>query len=147
MHAIEAELAELGEQLARQDPLLEPFTHIRSDLFSDELADGVADRFLLVVEERVEREEVEGVGRLGLGWCSHGFLRDTDGAKLAKVGGSGCRVPAAGSAGDLHVQAEAGTEGVACECCVHWPGRDGLTVAEGERMRRRPPQLLEAMGG
>ena len=61
MHAVEAELAELGEELARQDALLEPVAHLRQHLLADEGAHGVADRPLLVVEQRVDREEVERV--------------------------------------------------------------------------------------
>ena len=61
MHAEEAELAELRDQLARQDSLLEPVADLRHHLLADELADRVADRLLLVVEEGVEREEVERI--------------------------------------------------------------------------------------
>ena len=49
------------EQLARQDALLEPVADLGQHALADELADGVADRALLVVEQRVEREEVERV--------------------------------------------------------------------------------------
>jgi hypothetical protein len=48
-------------QLARQDALLEPVADVGKDALADEPAHRVADRALLVVEERVEREEVEWV--------------------------------------------------------------------------------------
>ena len=51
MHPEEAELAELADQLARQDPLLEPVADVGQDLLAHEGAHGVADRPLLVVEE------------------------------------------------------------------------------------------------
>ena len=63
MHPEEAELAELRDQLARQDPLLEPVADVGQDALPHELAHGVPDRPLLVVEQRVEGEEVERVER------------------------------------------------------------------------------------
>ncbi len=70
VHAVEAELGELGEELAREDPLLEPVAHVREDVLAHELPDGVSDRLLLVVEELVDREVVEGIegGELGRSW-------------------------------------------------------------------------------
>ena len=61
VHAEETELCELGDHLAREDALLEPVADLGEDLLADELPHGVADRLLLLVEERVDREEVEGV--------------------------------------------------------------------------------------
>ncbi len=74
VHAEEAELRELLDQLAREDPLLEPVADVREHALADELAHGVADRLLLVVEERVEREEVARVDRGGLGGDGHGAI-------------------------------------------------------------------------
>jgi hypothetical protein len=67
MHAEEAEPPDLLRELARQDPLLEPVPDLGQDPLADELPDSVTDRPLLVVEERVEGEEVQRVepGRLG----------------------------------------------------------------------------------
>ena len=73
MHPEEAELAELGDQLARQDSLLEPVADVGQDVLAHEGADGVADRLLLVVEEGVDREEVERVERGRL--LGHGHAR------------------------------------------------------------------------
>ncbi|MEJ7569705.1 MAG: hypothetical protein WKF41_15755 [Gaiellaceae bacterium] len=61
VHPEEAELAELRDQLAREDALLEPVADLGQHAFADELADGVANRPLLVVEECVETEEVQRV--------------------------------------------------------------------------------------
>src|SRR6266404_4462731 len=63
MHAEEPELRDLLYELARQDPLLEPLADVGDDARTHELPHGVADRTLLVVEERVEREEVARVER------------------------------------------------------------------------------------
>src|SRR4029077_18887130 len=67
VHAEEAELGDLLRELAREDALLEPLADVGNDPLPHEPADGVADRLLLVVEERVDGEEVAGVelGRLG----------------------------------------------------------------------------------
>ena len=74
VHPEEPELRQLLEDLAREDPLLEPVADLRDDALADELPHGVADRPLLVVEERVEREEVERVeGRRG-GGRGHGSI-------------------------------------------------------------------------
>jgi hypothetical protein len=71
VHAEQAELRELAHQLPRQDALLEPVADLRQHALAHELAHGVPDRLLLVVEERVDREVVERVegGELG---CGHG---------------------------------------------------------------------------
>src|SRR5260370_16257961 len=63
MHAEEPELRDLLYELARQDPLLEPLADVGHDARTHELPHGVANRALLVVEERVEREEVARVER------------------------------------------------------------------------------------
>ena len=63
VHPEQAELRKLLRELAGHDPLLEPLADVRKDLLAHELADGVADRPLLVVEKRVDREEVERVER------------------------------------------------------------------------------------
>ena len=60
VHPVEPELRELAEELARQDALLEPVAHLGQHAVAHELAHGVADRLLLVAEQRVEREEVAG---------------------------------------------------------------------------------------
>ena len=65
MHAEEAELRDLLRELAREDALLEPLADLGNDSLADEPAHRVADRLLLVVEERVDCEEVTGV-ELGL---------------------------------------------------------------------------------
>ena len=65
VHAEETELRELLDHLAREDPLLEPVADLRQDLLADELPHRVADRLLLVVEQGVDREEVERVERTG----------------------------------------------------------------------------------
>ena len=54
VHPEEAELRELADHLARQHAALEPVADLGHDLLADELAHGVADRPLLVVEERVD---------------------------------------------------------------------------------------------
>ena len=53
--------------------LVEPVADLGQDALAHEPADGVADRPLLVVEERVEREEVERVERRRL--RGHGHRR------------------------------------------------------------------------
>src|SRR5207302_6970703 len=67
VHAEEAELRHFLRELARQDALLEPFADMRHDTLAHPLPDGVPDRLLLVVEERVDREEVA--------WVERGLLR------------------------------------------------------------------------
>ena len=78
MHPEEAELRELLEDLAREDALLEPVADVLEDVVAHELAHGVADRALLVVEERVDREVVERVegGALGRGRHATDILRN-----------------------------------------------------------------------
>ena len=77
MHPVEAELRELRDQLAREHTLLEPIAHLRQDALAHELPHGVTNRPLLVVEQRVEGEEVERVERGGLrvGYSHGGILR------------------------------------------------------------------------
>ena len=70
MHPEEAELRELLEDLAREDALLEPVADLVEDVVAHELAHGVADRALLVVEERVDREVVERVEGRDARWSS-----------------------------------------------------------------------------
>ena len=72
VHAEETELRELGDHLAREDALLEPVSDLGQDLLADELPHGVADRLLLLVEERVDREEVEWVESGRGGGRGHG---------------------------------------------------------------------------
>ena len=78
MHAEEAELRELGEDLAREDALLEPVADLVEDVVAHELPDGVANRAFLVVEEGIDREvveRVEGGGTLGRGRHALDILR------------------------------------------------------------------------
>ena len=56
-------MASSRDHLAREDALLEPVADLGHDLLADELPHGVANRLLLVVEERIDREEVERVER------------------------------------------------------------------------------------
>ena len=80
MHAQEAELRELGEDLAREDALFEPVADLVEDVVAHELADGVANRAFLVVEEGIDREvveRVEGGGTLGRGRHAPDILRKT----------------------------------------------------------------------
>ena len=72
VHAEEPELRELRDHLAREDALLEPVADLGQDLLADELPHGVPDRLLLVVEERVDREEVERVESGRGGGRGHG---------------------------------------------------------------------------
>src|SRR5581483_2614506 len=72
MHAEEAELRELLRELARQDRLLEPLADLGEDAVAYELAHGVADRALLVVQEGVDREEVARVEARRLRRGRHG---------------------------------------------------------------------------
>ena len=65
MHPEQAQACEFRDQLAGQLAALEPFADVRLDPLGDELANGVADRALLVGEEGVDREEVARV-ELGL---------------------------------------------------------------------------------
>ena len=71
MHAEEAEARQLLRELAREDSLLEPVADVGEHALADEPADRVADRPLLVVEERVDREEVARVERRRLGRGGH----------------------------------------------------------------------------
>ena len=57
----------LREELAREVALLEPVADLVEHVVAHELPHRVPDRPLLVVEEGVDREEVERVDRLGLG--------------------------------------------------------------------------------
>ena len=59
VHPEQAELPELADELAREDALLEPVADVGEHVRPHELANGVADRLLLVVEERVDREVIE----------------------------------------------------------------------------------------
>src|SRR5215218_9131914 len=63
VHAEEAELRELLRQLAGEDRGLEPVADLGQDALAHELPHGVADRPLLVVQQRVDREEVTRVER------------------------------------------------------------------------------------
>jgi len=74
VHPEQPEPGELAEELARQDPLLEPVPDVGQDALPHELAHGVADRTLLVVEQPVDVEIVVRVERgAGLG-RRHGVL-------------------------------------------------------------------------
>ena len=61
VHPVEPELRELREELAGEDSLLEPVPYLGQHVLADKLPNGVADRALLVVEERVDCEEIEWV--------------------------------------------------------------------------------------
>ena len=89
-------MRDLLHELARQDALLEPLADVRHDPLAHELAHGVADRLLLVVEQRVDREEVARVELGLLGGGRHACmveqdrrdpLRGGDVATKAAVGG------------------------------------------------------------
>ncbi|ALE74212.1 hypothetical protein FRP1_16525 [Pseudonocardia sp. EC080625-04] len=71
VHAEHPQLAQLDRELAhRQLAGLEPAGHVRPEPLVAEPADGVADRALLLAEQGVEVEQVQGAGRGG-----HGVLR------------------------------------------------------------------------
>ena len=53
-----AQLAELGEHLARQNALVEPVANLGQDLLTDNLADGIADRLLIFAEKRIKTNVV-----------------------------------------------------------------------------------------
>ena len=78
VHAEEPELRELGHQLARKDPSLEPIPHLGQHSLADELPNRVANRPLLVLEKGVDREQVEGIerGKAGRGGRHRHILRD-----------------------------------------------------------------------
>ena len=80
VHPEEPELAELRDQLAREDPLLEPVADLGEDVLADELPHRVANRPLLVVEEGVDREVVERVESRELGRRRHAHRHPTRGA-------------------------------------------------------------------
>ncbi len=82
MHSEQAQLRELLEDLAREDPLLEPVADLVEHVVAHELPDGVANRTLLVVEEGVDPEVVERVegGTLGRGRHAPDILRKVLGA-------------------------------------------------------------------
>ena len=63
VHSEQAESRQLGNQVEGKLAAFEPLADVRLDLLGDELAHGVADRPLLVGEQRVDREEVERVDR------------------------------------------------------------------------------------
>src|SRR5215218_10716146 len=54
--------------------VLEPVPDLRQDALAYEAPDGVADGALLVVQQRVEREEVERVERLRLRGDGHALI-------------------------------------------------------------------------
>ena len=83
MHPEQPELRELLDQLAREDPLLEPVADVREHALAHELAHGVADRALLVDEQRVDGEEVERVE--GGGLLGRDGQRGTSGRGLERV--------------------------------------------------------------
>ena len=97
VHPEEAELRKLLDHLAGQDALLEPVADLGHDLLADELPHRVADRLLLVVEQGVDREEVERVERNGLlgGRGGHVNLRGWGGSRPRKYieNGSASRLP------------------------------------------------------
>ena len=106
VHPEEAELRELPDHLARQHAALEPVADLGHDLLADELAHGVADRPLLVVEERVDREEVERVERCGLlgRRGGHGNLRVVDGYRTSGWTTAAVAAPASVEARDCDVE-------------------------------------------
>ena len=63
MHPEQTELRELGEDLEREDPFLEPVTDLLEHVVADELANRVADRTLLVVEEGLAALTMERLAR------------------------------------------------------------------------------------
>ena len=88
VHAEEAELRHLLRELARQDALLEPFADLGDDSLAHPLPHRVADRFLLVVEQRVDGEKVAGIERGLLRRGSHTRIVEDGyfaGARLASA--------------------------------------------------------------
>ena len=67
MHSEQSELGELPDQVLREVTALEPVADVREYLLSHELPHGVPKRALLVLQQPVDPEEVEGVegGELG----------------------------------------------------------------------------------
>ena len=64
VHPEQAELRQLRDDLAGQDPLLEPVAHVRQDPFAHELAHRVANRAFLVVEQCIQSQKIV--------WIEHG---------------------------------------------------------------------------
>ena len=96
MHPEEAEARQLLHDLARQDPLLEPVADVRQYAVAHELPDGVADCALLVVEQGVERQEVERVERgRRVGCRRHGRVLRRGGQPIveSRTAASGVPVP------------------------------------------------------
>jgi len=74
MHAEQAEGTQLLGQLAGRDLcFFEPVGDVRPDLVVAVLTHGVADRPFLVVEQVVDREELQRSDGKGL-WLRHGLL-------------------------------------------------------------------------
>jgi hypothetical protein len=61
VHPEKPEIGESFRDLPREDGVLEPRIDAREDLVADEVAYGIPDRALLVVEEPVDLEVVERV--------------------------------------------------------------------------------------
>ena len=62
VHPQQAEFAEFGRDLTRQDALLEPIGYVRQDALADEFAHGVAHEAFFVRKQRIESEKVEASG-------------------------------------------------------------------------------------
>ncbi len=71
MHSKKPEGPHLLGQFFRKRAFLPPGTHLRQDLFLGEPANGVAQQLLLVTEEKLDVEEVAGIGSIE-GHVAHG---------------------------------------------------------------------------
>ena len=76
MHSQQAELREVGEDLAGEDPLLEPVPDLVEHVLAHELPHGVPDGALFVVEQGVEPQVVERVERGQVGGSRHVRVQD-----------------------------------------------------------------------
>src|SRR2546428_3351379 len=93
MHAEQAHLAEFARHLLGEDPLLEPAFDARQHASADEVAHRVPDQALLLAEQGVDLEEVQGVEparglRRRFGGGAHQAIKRSPRAR--KLGASSC---------------------------------------------------------
>jgi hypothetical protein len=61
VHAQQAHVPQLGDEIAREDAALEPLPDLREHALAHELPHGVTDEPLLARQEPVDAEQVAGV--------------------------------------------------------------------------------------
>ena len=154
VHAEQAEFADLGGDLAREDRRLVPRGDVRADPLVDERADLVAERQFLGGEEGVQVQVVRARSPIGVG-ARDGSGVDSDGRSVASLSwcmSPGCRSQAASSRTampwptPMHMVARARRAPRSCSSMRGGQGEPGAAGAQRVAQRDRAAVRVDVLG-